>query len=222
MTKANLTLLKTLAPVIALVAAVRIVMARLGWRGIQVEPRMNLSLILWAIFALYWTLSGRNSAPTQSAESSASTFVHQLLLLISLLLVVLPLPWLKGSIPIDRFRFLAPLGLFIQSASLLFAVWARWHLGRNWSGAVRIAVDHELIRTGPYRFLRHPIYTAMLGMTLGTAIVSGRYQAFLGIAILVLAYLRKTRLEEQALLDNFGAAYEDYRRDTWALVPLLF
>ena len=55
-----------------------------------------------------------------------------------------------------------------------------------------------------------------------TAIVSGRYHAFVGIAILVLAYLRKTRLEEQALLNNFGAAYDDYRRDTWALVPLLF
>lgn len=102
------------------------------------------------------------------------------------------------------------------------AVWARRHLGRNWSAEVRIAVDHQLIRTGPYRFLRHPIYTAMLGMFLGTAIASGQYHALLALALLFLAYLRKTRLEEKILRQTFGAQYDAYRRDTWALVPLLF
>jgi len=60
-------------------------------------------------------------------------------------------------------------------------------------------VDHELVRTGPYRLLRHPIYTAMLGMFLGTAIASSQFHALLGLAILVVAYLRKTRLEDQIL-----------------------
>ncbi len=222
MTKANLDLLKSLAPVIALVIAARMVMAKVGWHGIPIEARMYPSLVLWVIFAIYWSVSARHSAQARSSESQASTLVHQFLLLLSLVLVVLPVPWWTASLPISRFGFLAPLGLFVQGASLLLAVWARWHLGSNWSSTVRIAEDHQLIRTGPYRFLRHPIYTAMLGMVLGTAVVSGRYHAFLGFALLVVAYLRKTRLEEQALLENFGAAYDDYRRDTWALVPLLF
>jgi protein-S-isoprenylcysteine O-methyltransferase Ste14 len=78
-----------------------------------------------------------------------------------------------------------------------------------------------LIRTGPYRFLRHPIYTAMLGMFLGTAISSSQYHALLGLAMM-LAYVRKTRREEDILQQTFGAAYDDYRRDTWGLVPFLF
>jgi protein-S-isoprenylcysteine O-methyltransferase Ste14 len=121
-----------------------------------------------------------------------------------------------------RFHFLVALGALVQSASLLLAVWARRHLGSNWSASVRIAEDHQLIRTGPYRVLRHPIYTAMLGMFLGTAIASSQYHALLGLALLVAAYLRKTRLEEQILRGTFGVEYDAYRRQTWALVPLLF
>ena len=105
---------------------------------------------------------------------------------------------------------------------VLLAVWARRHLGRNWSAEVRIAVNHQLIRTGPYQFLRHPIYTAMLGMFLGTAIASSQYHALLALALLFVAYLRKTQLEEKILRQTFGAEYDAYRRDTWALVPLLF
>ena len=78
------------------------------------------------------------------------------------------------------------------------------------------------MRSGPYRFLRHPIYTAMLGMFLGTAIASSQYHALLGVAILILAYLRKSRLEDQILAQNFSKEYEDYQRDTWALVPFVF
>jgi protein-S-isoprenylcysteine O-methyltransferase Ste14 len=125
-------------------------------------------------------------------------------------------------IPAEQIYRLGWRRLTIQAGFLLLGVWARRHLGRNWSAEVRIAVDHPLIRTGPYRLLRHPIYTAMLGMVLGTAITSGQYPALLGVAILVIAYLRKTHLEEKILLQTLGADYDAYRRDTWALVPLLF
>jgi protein-S-isoprenylcysteine O-methyltransferase Ste14 len=105
---------------------------------------------------------------------------------------------------------------------MLLAIWARRHLGRNWSATVRIAEDHQLVRSGPYRLLRHPIYTAMLGMFLGTATASSQYHALLGLAMLVAAYLRKTRLEEKILYQTFGSQYNAYQRETWALVPLLF
>src|SRR5262249_286857 len=120
------------------------------------------------------------------------------------------------------FRFVWAIAVAIQAAFLLLAIWARRHLGRNWSAEVRIAVDHHLTRTGPYRWLRHPIYTAMLGMFMGTAIASGQYHGLLGLTLLFVAYLRKTRLEEQILQQTFGAEYDAYRRGTWALVPLLF
>jgi protein-S-isoprenylcysteine O-methyltransferase Ste14 len=112
-----------------------------------------------------------------------------------------------------------PIGLALQTASAAFGIWARRHLGRNWSADVRIAVGHELVRTGPYRVVRHPIYAAMLGMFLGTAISSGQLHGLVGLALLLFAYARKTRLEEAILQQHFGAQWDEYRRSTWALLP---
>jgi protein-S-isoprenylcysteine O-methyltransferase Ste14 len=186
------------------------------------RSRVFPALLLWIGFTVYWAIAARNSAPTKSSESGASTWFHQAVLTSALALLFAPVPGLTGWFLPQRLHFLVAVGAIVQAAFILLAVWARRHLGRNWSGAVRIGVDHELVRTGPYRFLRHPIYTAMLGMFLGTAIASSQYHALLGLAILVLAYLRKTSLEEDILQQTFGTEYDAYRRDTWALVPFLF
>ena len=79
-----------------------------------------------------------------------------------------------------------------------------------------------MIRTGPYRMVRHPIYTGMLGMFAGTTLASGQYHALLGSGLLLVAYLRKTRLEEEILRKTFGSDFEEYRRGSWALVPFVF
>lgn len=212
---------RILAWIVRLVLVFLIIkVARNPWPLLR--SRVFPALLLWITFSVYWGIAGRNSAPTKSSESGASTWFHQIVLTLALVLLFAPVPGLTGWFLPQRLHFLVAAGAIIQAAFILLAVWARHHLGRNWSGAVRIGVDHELIRTGPYRFLRHPIYTAMLGMFLGTAISSSQYHALLGLAILVLAYLRKTRLEEHILHQTFGAEYDAYRRVTWALVPFLF
>jgi protein-S-isoprenylcysteine O-methyltransferase Ste14 len=119
-------------------------------------------------------------------------------------------------------RIAVPIGLAIQLGFALLAVWARRHLGRNWSGAITAKVGHQLIRTGPYSRIRHPIYTAMLGMFLGTAVVSGELHGLLALFILGAGYWRKIQLEEKTLRDIFGADYDDYRKRSGALVPWLF
>jgi protein-S-isoprenylcysteine O-methyltransferase Ste14 len=96
------------------------------------------------------------------------------------------------------------------------------HLGRNWSSEVQILSDHQLVRTGPYALVRHPIYTAILGLALGTAVVSGRVVSLLGASMFAYAYVRKLRIEEGALGETFGAAWDDYRKRSWALVPGVF
>ena len=111
-------------------------------------------------------------------------------------------------------------GLVIQAAFVLMAV--RRSLGSNWSGEVRIATEHRLVRSGPYRFIRHPIYTALLGMYCGTILVSGEIHAAIALALVTVAYWRKIRLEERALAESFGAEHEAYRRETWAWVPGLY
>ncbi len=113
-------------------------------------------------------------------------------------------------------------GLAIEYAGLLLAIWSRIHLGRNWSGEISVKVDHELIRTGPYGKLRHPIYTGILAMYVGCALVTGEGLAAIGVAIALFAYWRKIRLEETNLHTAFGANYDAYRQTTWALVPGLY
>jgi protein-S-isoprenylcysteine O-methyltransferase Ste14 len=228
-------LVKQLATAVVLALTLQLVLNKLGWHSqslfardvnhfdYDVEwNRVSPSLLLWFLFSSYWTFASRNSAPTESSESWISTYFHQFLLGTSLALLFLPVPGLTGWFLPQRFHFLVAVGAIVQAGFLLLAVWSRLHLGRNWSAEVRIGEGHELVRTGPYRLLRHPIYTAMLGMFLGTAIASSQYHAFLGLAILAAAYLRKTRLEEQILLRAFGNEYDVYRRRTWALIPLLF
>ncbi|HEX3555254.1 MAG TPA: isoprenylcysteine carboxylmethyltransferase family protein [Thermoanaerobaculia bacterium] len=190
---------------------------------VYVKPslRMLLSAALWILFIVYWSVAARNAASAKSSESQASRKRHQLLLNGSLLLLFLPVPGLRQRYLPDA-SFLVPLGLALQAGSLLLAVWARRHLGRNWSGAVTIKEDHELVRSGPYRLIRHPIYSAMFGMYLGTAVVSGEIHALLALAIVTVAYWRKIRLEEQTLREAFGTNYDDYRRGTWALIPGVF
>jgi protein-S-isoprenylcysteine O-methyltransferase Ste14 len=95
----------------------------------------------------------------------------------------------------------------LANLALLFAIRIRKHLGRNWSREITIKVEHELIRSGPYKRLRHPIYTGLLAMYAGTAIVSGEWLAVVGFALALFAYWRKIRLEEANLNVAFGPEF---------------
>lgn len=177
-----------------------------------------ISLALWILFIAYWSAAAKNSAPEKSSESRASRQLHQYLMNGALLLLFIPVPGLRWRfLPVSPLLVLA--GLAIHLASMLLALWARRHLGRNWSGAITVKVDHQLIRTGPYRLVRHPIYSAMLGMFVGTALVSGEWHALLGLGLIAFAYWRKIRLEEERLRAAFGADYDAYRSRTRALIP---
>ena len=177
---------------------------------------------LWIAFILYWSAAAKNAAATSSSESLSSRQTHQLLMYGALLIAILPVPGLmRRWLPLSPWIHV-PIGLTIQMTAGFLAIWARKHLGRNWSGAITKKVDHQLVRTGPYKLLRHPIYSGMLGMFLGTAVVSGALHGLLGLLIMSFAYWRKIRLEEQSLREAFGAEYDDYRQKSWALIPGLF
>jgi protein-S-isoprenylcysteine O-methyltransferase Ste14 len=182
------------------------------------SPGMLLSAALWLAFLIYWSIAARKSAPVASTESAKSRALHQLVLNLSLLLLFIPVPGLINRILPDTARGLAA-GLALQVLAFGLAIWARRHLGRNWSAEVTIKRDHQLVRSGPYRFIRHPIYTAMLGMFAGTTLVSGQVHSLIALLLLTGAYWRKIRLEETALRETFGDTYLAYRRKTWALIP---
>jgi protein-S-isoprenylcysteine O-methyltransferase Ste14 len=176
------------------------------------------SVALWIAFSIYWGAAARSASTVRSSESRRSRAFHMLLLNGSLVLIYIPLPGLRGRFVPDT-QLVHITGIAIQAVFVLFAVWARRHLGRNWSGEVTVKVDHELVRSGPYRRIRHPIYTAMFGMYAGAAIAIGEVHSLVALGILMLAYGRKIGLEETALASEFGSVYDDYRRHSWAVVP---
>jgi len=107
----------------------------------------------------------------------------------------------------------------VAALGLALTVWARMHLGANWSGTVTVKQDHELVRSGPYAWVRHPIYTGLLLMLAGTALALGEWRGVLALLIAFAALWRKLKLEERWMRETFGTAYDDYRRSVKALLP---
>lgn len=175
------------------------------------------SVAAWAVFGLYWDIAAKNAAKAKSSESKSSRGVHVVLVNVALLLEILPIHGLGRLLPVSIPIMAA--GIAMEAIGLFLAIWARRHLGSNWSGEITIKVEHQLIRTGPYRLLRHPIYTGLLAMYLGIAMVFGEWLSAVGLALAVFAYWRKIHLEEENLRIAFGDDYAAYCDATWALVP---
>jgi protein-S-isoprenylcysteine O-methyltransferase Ste14 len=179
-----------------------------------------LSAVLWILFIGYWSTAAGNTGKTRTSESVRSRQVHQLLMYGALVLAFVRVPGLNGRW-LPRSPWIIAAGFAIQLSSTLLAIRARKHLGLNWSAEVASKVDHQLVRSGPYRLIRHPIYTGMLGMFVGTAVVSGELHGLAAVVLISVAYFRKIRVEEQNLTNVFGAQYDEYKDKSWALIPWL-
>jgi protein-S-isoprenylcysteine O-methyltransferase Ste14 len=182
--------------------------------------------VVWIIFFIYWRIRAFNTKTTQRIEPLASRILRIFICLIAVALLIItpkyvPLPWLYHQLwPTGLLPFW--LGAAITITGLLFAVWARQYLGRNWSSSVTIKQGHELITTGPYAVVRHPIYTGILTGFLGVAIAMSQVRGFIVPALFFLAFWLKLRREEQFMRSQFGDVYTTYAHHTSALVPYLF
>jgi protein-S-isoprenylcysteine O-methyltransferase Ste14 len=107
-------------------------------------------------------------------------------------------------------------------ACILFVWWARIHLGRLWSSAITRKEGHRVVDTGPYAWVRHPIYTGLIAAILATAAAQATVTGFLGAASVAIGLWLKARVEERFLMAELGAdAYGAYRRRVPMLVPFL-
>jgi protein-S-isoprenylcysteine O-methyltransferase Ste14 len=178
---------------------------------------------LWIMWLVYWLVSALGAKRIERRESIGSRLGHQLPMAAGGFL--LGVPHIAGPALDRRFHphsfgwFLV--GLAAVVLGLVFSVLARHRLGGNWSGSVTLKEDHELIRSGPYGWVRHPIYTAMLLALLGTAIAIGEWRALLGFAILAGGLVYKIGVEEQFMAEQFGEAYARYRAEVPALIPFV-
>jgi protein-S-isoprenylcysteine O-methyltransferase Ste14 len=180
--------------------------------------------VVWIIFLLYWQIRAAHTKTTQRLEPAASRILRVLTIFIVIALLSIPripLPWLYLQLwPVGLWPFW--LGAAVTVAGLLFAVWAREHLGRNWSRSVTIKQDHELITTGPYAVVRHPIYTGSLAGFLGMAIAISQVRGVIALVLMFFVFWAKLRLEEEWMRSHFGEAYATYAHQTAALAPYLF
>lgn len=183
----------------------------------------NMIFLLWIVWGIYWLAVSHKVKAAARRESPLSRAGHVLPLLIAALLLALPsLPYgfLMGRVfPMTVFSYWT--GAVVTFAGLAFSVWARVHLGRNWSGIVTLKQEHELIRSGPYRLVRNPIYTGLLLAFIGTAIARDEWRGWLAVLIAFAALWRKLRLEERWLTERFGDAYRSYREQVAAIIPFL-
>ena len=179
--------------------------------------------LLWGSWALYWWASSRGVKTNVWRESVPSRLLHIVPLVIAgLLLAIQPWPGPgldQRFVPFSTAIFWA--GWLISASGLLFTVWARRHFGRNWSGTVTLKLDHELVVTGPYALVRHPIYTGLLFGFLGSAIAVGEWRGLVAVLIVILALWRKLRVEERGMRKLFGDAYRNYESRVSALVPFV-
>jgi protein-S-isoprenylcysteine O-methyltransferase Ste14 len=177
---------------------------------------------MWVAWCLYWVISARNAKRTVRRESFRSRISHVLPLVVGVSLVALPhVPSAVFATRILPRTFATYwLGVILIFLGLAFAVWARRHLGGNWSGTVTVKENHVLVGTGPYAWVRHPIYTGLLTAILGTGVARGELRGLWALAICTIAFVIKMRTEERWMREVFGAAYERYSREVPALVPL--
>lgn len=178
-------------------------------------------IIPWAVFVLYWIFGALKTRGTVRRESSASRIGMMLLEITGFVLVFLEYPEIGA---LDRRAFpqtyaLAATGVALTWIGIGIAVWARYHLGQYWSARAAIKRDHKLIRTGPYAWFRHPIYTGLDLAALGGVLAIGEVRSVIGLFLIVLGYWIKARTEERMLSAQFGEAFEEHCRHTGFLLP---
>ena len=177
----------------------------------------------WILFGVVWLTGAFTTKRTVRSQPLQRRWLYSIMLVLAGELLTRNL----------RFGFLAHrflpessvasfIGLVLTVAGVAFAIWARFYLGRNWSGKPTIKEGHTLIRSGPYALVRHPIYTGISLAVLGTAIAAGEVRGLLSVLLALTAFKIKSRLEESFMTEQFGDQYSVYQHQVRALIPFVW
>jgi protein-S-isoprenylcysteine O-methyltransferase Ste14 len=185
----------------------------------------TLITAMWIGWYAYWIGSAFRVKPVQRRESGLSELTHRLPIVLAVLLLLFGPRVAGGTLSVRVAPRSAPIlcvAVALVAAGLGFAIWARRNLAGNWSARVTVKQEHELIQSGPYRWVRHPIYTGMLVAVMGTFITIGTRLALIAFALIAIGFVRKLTVEERFMAATFGAAYQSYRRETARLIPFVW
>lgn len=178
---------------------------------------------LWLIFCFYWVIGALRVKRTQQMEPAGRRFGTVAVLAVAAILLfarhvnlgVLDRRFIRNNEAIKG------ASIVLVAIGVAIAIWARRHIGQFWSSRVALKEDHQLIQTGPYARVRHPIYSGMLLAMIGTGLFLGEWRAIVGVFLVFVAHWQKARREEKLLAGQFGTAYEEYCGRTGSLIPRL-
>src|SRR5215472_8109523 len=183
----------------------------------------QMELIPWYVFGAYWLVSWLRVKPTKAREKSLDRLLTLVVVVVAFNLLfgdLMRLRLLRARFVVDE-PWIASMGIAVTWVGVAIAVWARYCIGVYWSARVTLKEGHQLIRSGPYAYVRHPIYTGMLVACIGTALVVGEWRGVLAIGLLLAGHSRKAMREESMLTREFGEQYTSYRQSTGFLFPRL-
>jgi protein-S-isoprenylcysteine O-methyltransferase Ste14 len=182
---------------------------------------LNACGYVWVAFVAVWIITAFQTKPTSRKEDFWASLGYRLLSVIAAFLLFSR----RLAVGFLGLHFRPPstiaefAGFVITVFGIGFAVWARFFLGGNWSAMVTVKENHELIRSGPYAIVRHPIYSGVSLAALGTAITKGEVRGLIAVVLLVIAWRWKWGKEERFMSQQFGEQYADYKRHVHALIP---
>ena len=183
----------------------------------------NIITTCWGIFFLVWVLAAIFTKRTVYHESGTQRLRYLIPIIIGWFLLFrgrrLPFPLNLQIVP--QSDALLVLAAILCACGLIICLWARAVLGRNWSGTVTLKENHELIVRGPYRFVRHPIYTGLLTMIIGTAFELGHLGGMIGAVLVFVSFWIKLSDEEAVMLKQFPDQYPAYQQRVKRIIPFL-
>lgn len=172
---------------------------------------------MWIAFWVYWMAS---AVGVKGGRGRSTAFVGARVA-VALVVVALVRGGVLGKQTVVRDQAFGFVGLLVVVLGLVLAVWARLSLGRNWGMPMTQKVDPDLVMSGPYRTIRHPIYAGIIFAMVGTAIAISVY-ALIPVAVLGAYFVYSARTEERYLASEFPDCYPQYRRSTKMLIPFVF
>jgi len=183
----------------------------------------GLAFVPWLVFGVIWGVGALSTKRTVQREGPRQMLTYRPPLTLGCILLFTP--WGTRTLPALAHAFWPAdatsglVGLALSCAGIGFAIWARVHLGKYWSGAITLKEGHKLITSGPYGLARHPIYTGITLSALGSAIAIGDVSAFIGFSLIVGAFVWKLMHEERLMAQTFGEEHAQYRARVKRLVP---
>jgi protein-S-isoprenylcysteine O-methyltransferase Ste14 len=192
--------------------------------GIIQEEAQRWTQVLWVVLMLVWAVGMLMTRQTARRQTITSRFWQVGIVVLGAWLIYgqgTGFPWMDAAaFPVTAAVAMA--GFATTLVGVAFAIWARATLGANWSGVITVKEGHTLVQRGPYRIVRHPIYTGLLTAFAGTVLTIGSVRSIVALPLIAFGFWLKTLMEERFMVEEFGDEYLRYRRKVRALVPFLF